>query len=558
MTLTIGQKILSGFAAVILSIAGLGLYQLNLLDEVRGINSLIVSHDLVVVDGLLEISESQNGARNLREQVYSAALSSQLGLKGRDQSQLQAAWSQAMTDTLGLVDKLAATTDSYAATATSSERGELFRRMSAYLREAAAAMQDVRTETEQQFRLIDDGDIAGALARSGQVESFRRLFLERLRHVYASADELVVAGSKRSDTSYREARQSVLVALALIIALGGLTAYLLRQSIILPLKEFGQMVDRVGRGDLSGKEARERGDEIGRLAQYLNRMVAGLRDVAVQTRAATENLNAATSQIRASTQQQAAGVKEQLAAVQETSATLDEITQSGSQIVRRAKEFTATAELTASASGAGLRAVEDTTRAMDSIREQAESVAENIVVLSEKTQAVGEIIITVNDIAERSHLLALNAAIEAAAAGEHGRSFSVVAAEIKNLADQAKQATSQVRGILSDIQRGINSSVMLTEEAVKRAAYGKEQTDATQSTIHEMTGSIQESVNTFRQIVAAINQQQIGLEQVMLALQNIRLASQQTADGTRQMDGAAANLSALGQQLSTVVSRYQL
>ena len=172
-------------------------------------------------------------------------------------------------------------------------------------------------------------------------------------------------------------------------------------------------------------------------------------------------------------------------------------------------------------------------------------MAENIVALSEKTQAVGEIISTVNDISERTHLLALNAAIEAAAAGENGRSFAVVASEMKILADQAKDATLQVRSILGDIQRGINSSVMLTEEAVKRVAAGKERTDTTQQTITEISSRVQESVQTFQQIVASTNQQQLGIEQVMGALQNIRQASQQTAAGTRQLDTAAANLSGL-------------
>src|SRR5690606_10064722 len=102
-----------------------------------------------------------------------------------------------------------------------------------------------------------------------------------------------------------------------------------------------------------------------------------------------------------------------------------------------------------------------------------------------------------------------NAAIEAAAAGEAGRSFGVVAAEMKMLADQAKTATGQVRSILGEIQRGINSSVMLTEESVKRVAAGKRQTDLAQQTIEEMAESIQISVQTFQQIVASTNQQQL-------------------------------------------------
>jgi methyl-accepting chemotaxis protein len=335
-------------------------------------------------------------------------------------------------------------------------------------------------------------------------------------------------------------------------------AVMVRRSIVGPLEGFSTFVERVGRGDLSGQAATVSRDEIGRLGGTLNGMVDGLKDLARQSREATENLNAATAEIRASTQEQAASVEEQLAAVQETAATVDEITHSGAQIGKRAQEVIASAQATAQTSSEGLRAVDETGRAMDAIREQAEAVAQNIVALSEKTQAIGDIIAVVNDISERSHLLALNAAIEAAAAGEGGRSFAVVASEMKLLADQAKDATGQVRSILGDIQRGINASVMLTEEAVKRVAAGKERTDTTQRTITEITGRVQESVQTFQQIVASTNQQQLGIEQVMGALQNIRQASQQTAAGTRQLDEAAANLSSLSQTLMGLSERYRL
>ncbi|MBN6824689.1 hypothetical protein JRF84_34615, partial [Methylobacterium organophilum] len=242
---------------------------------------------------------------------------------------------------------------------------------------------------------------------------------------------------------------------------------------------------------------------------------------------------------------------------QETAATVDEITHSGAQISKRATEVIATAQATAQTSRQGLRAVSDTAKAMDAIREQAEAVAGNIVSLSEKTQTIGDIIETVNDISERTHLLALNAAIEAAAAGESGRSFAVVAAEMKLLADQAKAATGQVRAILGEIQRGINTSVMLTEEAVKRAAAGKTRSDTTQRTIEEITARVEENVQTFQQIVASTNQQQLGIEQVMGALQNIRQASQQTAAGTRQVEAASANLTELAQALMALAERYR-
>ena len=310
--------------------------------------------------------------------------------------------------------------------------------------------------------------------------------------------------------------------------------------------------------DLAARAPDNRKHEIGRLGLTVNRMVENLRDIAGQSRNATENLNASVSQIRAQAQQQAAGVEQQLAAGQETAATVDQIAHSGTQIARRAQEVIASAQATALASASGLHAVQETGRAMEQIQVQGEAVAANIVALSEKTQAIGEIVTSVNDISERSHLLALNAAIEAASAGEHGRSFAVVATEMKVLADQAKDATAQVRSILGDIQRGINTSVMLTEEAVKRGAAGRERTETAQATIEEMAAGIEDAVQTFQQIVASTNQQQLGIEQVMAALQNIRQASQQTASGTKQLDGAALNLGELSHRLMSVADRFRI
>jgi methyl-accepting chemotaxis protein len=237
---------------------------------------------------------------------------------------------------------------------------------------------------------------------------------------------------------------------------------------------------------------------------------------------------------------------------------MEEVTQSSVQISERARQVAASAEAASTASHAGLQAVENTSRNMESIREQAEAVAENVVALSEKTQAIGEIISTVNDLAEQSHLLALNAAIEAAAAGEHGRSFSVIASEVKNLADQSREATVQVRGILGDIQKGINSSVMLTEEAVKRVESGKQQAEVANGTIRTMAESIQQSVQAFQQIAAGSNQQQIGFTQVMQAVRDIGQASRQNAAGTQQLEKSALNLAALSQQLEKAVERYRV
>lgn len=354
------------------------------------------------------------------------------------------------------------------------------------------------------------------------------------------------------------ASRTMIVGGLVVLVLVSIVGVMIQRSITQPLNSFMQFVGRVGEGDLTQQSEISTGDELGELGRCLDQMVIGLRDVAAQARFATDNLTSASAEILASTQQQAASTGEQAAAVQQTTITMEEVTQSGVQISERAKQVAASAEATATASQAGLQAMESATKSMEGIREQAEAVAENVVSLSEKTQAIGEIISTVNDLAEQSHLLALNAAIEAAAAGEHGRSFSVIASEVKNLADQSREATVQVRGILGDIQKGINSSVMLTEEAVKRVESGKQQADVANRTIRTMADNIQQSVQAFQQILAGSNQQQIGFNQVAQAVRDIGQASQQTAGGTQQLEKAALNLTALSQQLQKAVERYRM
>jgi len=389
---------------------------------------------------------------------------------------------------------------------------------------------------------------------------------DRLKEMLASQLQLsdsAEAAVKMLDHQASSSIQSMIALQAvvgLVCALAGLiVSSLIGRQLSDPLAACAVAARKVAEGDLRIEPLEvDSADEIAALQLAFNDMLASQRDVALQSRTVCDALTVAANAILSSAQEQAAGTKQQAAAVQEITTTVEEISLSGKQVAERSRQVAGTAEAVATSGAAGLQAVRDASVGMEAIREQTETVAENIITLSERTQAVGEIIATVNEIAEQSNLVALNAAIEAADARDQGRRFSVVANEIKNLADQAKEATSQVRGILEQTQKGINTSVMLTEEALKRVETGRERTTVSEHVIRQMSDNIQESVHAFQQIVGATNQQQIGLEQVTQALHEIRQASQQTATTTAHLEKASLDLNQLGQKLARTLEKYRL
>lgn len=428
----------------------------------------------------------------------------------------------------------------------------------------AAASLEIKARLAEQAALLRQYEGAAAALLAVPVGDARRV--ERLRDMLALQTQLSdVADSAVKSMSY-QAESSVRVMIALEVAVGlacalaGLVVSgLIGRQIADPLAACAEAARKIAEGDLRLELLEvNSSDEIGTLLQSFDDMLKSQRDMALQTRSVCDALTAAAAAILSSAQEQAAGTKQQAAAVQEITTTVEEISLSGKQVAERSRQVAGTAEAVASSGTAGLHAVRDAAQGMEAIREQTETVAENIITLSERTQAVGEIIATVNEIAEQSNLVALNAAIEAADAREQGRRFSVVAGEIKNLADQAKEATAQVRGILEQTQKGINTSVMLTEEALKRVESGREKSSMSEHVIRQMADNIQESVHAFQQIVGATNQQQIGLEQVTQALHEIQQASRQTAQTTAQLEKASLDLSRLGDTLARTLEKYRL
>lgn len=325
-----------------------------------------------------------------------------------------------------------------------------------------------------------------------------------------------------------------------------------------PLGAAAQMAERIGSGDLTAEPLEVRVyDEVGRVNANLNRMLENLRSNADQNQAHADVVNQATARLAASTKEQAAALQQQSTALQQTSVTLEELSQSANQISERSREVASRAEATAQAAGAGLESVRKSARSTAELVDQVQVVAERINALGEKTDAIRSIVLSVNDIAERSNVLALNAAILAAAAGSEGKGFTVVANEMKSLSDQCKEATVQVRDLLGEVERGIQASVVLIEEAGRRGSAGSTFTDEASVSIHQLNSQVHDGTIAFSQIVAATGQQKLAFDQVGEALLSIRQASQQSTATTQQLEETTRELYRLSGQLVKSIESYR-
>lgn len=556
MSMSIGWRLVLGFGLIVLLSLLLSMYQLHLFRDAMRYFEAVGTRDMQVHAYVTRIVQSRAALRSIREQaITEAALAAG---RGRYADQAADRYRTETERALASVGQLEAHARNWAQAGASPERRRLWGELRQEASDLGGILREVTHGGQRLVALLGENRLPDALAMREKLEAGQRLLDDELVLISRITEKLTQSGRDDIAENYQAAVRSALLAIIGVILLGAVAAFLIGRSIAGPLAQFGAFVMAVGAGDLTRRLPERGGSELQRFGGALNDMAGALGTIAGQTVGLAEAVNAATAQIRASSQEQAAAVAEQLSAIEETTATLSEITQSGAQITRRVQEVEHSALATVQASDDGLRAVAATVQSMDGINDQVETVAATIVSLSERTQTIGEIILAVTTMAERAHLLALNASIEAAAAGEHGRTFSVVAAEIKRFAEQARDATDQVRTNLGEIQQGINASVMLTEEAAKRVAAGRQQTGASERTIRNMAENLQDSVQAFQQIVAATNQHQIGLEQVMQALDSIRQAATQTATATRHLEHASADLNNRSEGLVAMARKYRL
>ena len=355
-------------------------------------------------------------------------------------------------------------------------------------------------------------------------------------------------------------------ALALLVVFLG--SVIIGRSITQPLAALTAGAEKLGAGELDHRIAVRGDDEATDLAVAFNRMAERRQKADAQIAAAAserervleavtetvQKLGAASQELLAGATQQASGMQEQTAAVTETVAVVDEVAHTSTQAAERARAVAESARRSEEVGRIGRKAVEEVVGVINTASDQASSVAGNITSLAEKTQAIGEIVALITDIAEQTNLLALNAAIEASRAGEHGRGFSVVASEVKMLADESKKATQRVRQILGDIQKTANTAVLSTEEGTRSMTLATKSAASAGEAIQALDMAIAEVAEAAAQISASAGQQSTGLTQIHQAMRDISQVSTQNLAATHQAQRAATDLTALGEKLKSMLN----
>lgn len=294
------------------------------------------------------------------------------------------------------------------------------------------------------------------------------------------------------------------------------------------------------------------------LGRTLNEMTGNLKGMIVQIREAASTLNTAAAEIQAATTQQTASTTEQSATVTQTVATVEEVRTTVLQTAERAQDVADSSQQSVTVSQDGQQAILDTINGMNLIQERVDTIAETILVLSERTQQIGEIIETVNGLADQSKLLALNASIEAARAGEEGKGFAVVAMEVRQLAEQSRDATARIGGILNEIQNATNTAVMVTEEGGKGADQGMSLAEHAGKAIRDLAAIIETAAQASTQIAASTHQQTNGMDQLSAAMAQIKQATVQAAASAKQTEQGVRDLLDMARGLEAAAARYQV
>ncbi len=389
--------------------------------------------------------------------------------------------------------------------------------------------------------------------------------LDETKHFKSTTDtavEQVTQASRNTVNEANTARDSAQLGLgiagivAIILAIAfGLT---LTSAFTRPVERLRGRLMQLAEGDLVTTLDVSNRDQFGELADTFNQSVGRLGGVVEQFQSQALRVSSAAAQIAAASRQSALISADQAGAVAEATVTIEELSHTAQQIAEAATLVADAAEQALSSASDGQDTVRTSITGINGLKSQVQDIANKILALSERSQRVGHIIEQITSIADQTHLLALNAAIESVAAGENGKRFAVVAAEVKKLSERSRSATKEVQAVLSEIQGATNASVMATEQGMKDAERGvalaHKSGDANESIIQ----MVERTVQLANAISLATQQQRSASEQVVASMRQLATVIQDGAASAKQSSSLAIALDEIALELRRLSSQFKV
>jgi methyl-accepting chemotaxis protein len=356
----------------------------------------------------------------------------------------------------------------------------------------------------------------------------------------------------------RNAAWRLLACLLLALVFGVASAMLITRQIVPPLREALRNVERIAQGDLTPGTPERRGDEIGQLADGLQRMTGSLRQLVGHIAGGAAQIAAATESLSTVTRQTQAGHREQALETDLVATAMQEMATSVQDVARNAVETASSVDQTASDASSGSRIVGQAIGQIETLAGEVELTAEAVANLAAQSGRISDMLDVIRTVAEQTNLLALNAAIEAARAGDAGRGFAVVADEVRGLAQRTQRSTEDIEVLVAALRHG-------TSEAVQRMGLSRELTRDSVGMARQVgqvldgiTRSIGGVQGMTQQIAAAAEQQGAVAEEINRSVVSVRGITEQAHAASAQTSQASQELATLGSALHAEVQRFRL